>query len=180
VRKSACRFALAIALAAAAACPTQEACLAASPLFAGLRPGLIHNCCECLATSGTPFPGAACAEAVLVDGVVKPGDAGPLSLRGGVASIPVPPDDAGSRHDDQDNPNNSNSIKADEVPCLCEDDVDQCEQKLSDPHPTDAGLVLLVTAACVNNGTSLFEFDPPVCQSACQGVINFIPVAPAP
>lgn len=50
--------------------------LAQTDFFADLRPELIAQCCECLATSETTATTATCSEAFVKDGeVITPGDA---------------------------------------------------------------------------------------------------------
>jgi hypothetical protein len=156
---------VAVALAAFAAC-NPLASLAYYPVFSGLRPGLVQDCCVCLHENGTRHPGARCGEAFLpeTDGGFTFDDAG-VSPHAGVSAIPA---DVDAGPDDADG-----VIEADEVPCLCDDDLAQCEQKLNG----DGGI--LVTGACISHlDFELIEGAP--CASACQGVIDFIPVAAQP
>lgn len=138
-----------LALVGLGAC--DEACLAQSDLFAGFREPLIEECCLCLAFSGTRFPGAACAEAVLdEDGVAQvPPDAG------------ISPD-APFVADDGDR-----VVDGDEIPCLCDTTANQCQTALQ------AGAPIVVTGACIIQGTSIG--DAP-CGQACQGVLTFDPL----
>lgn len=128
--------------------------LTQADLFGGIREGLIEDCCACLATSGTRFPGAACAEAVLAeDGEIRvPADAGP--------AIPV---DAPFDGDDLDR-----VVEEDEVPCLCGEAADQCV------HALTGGEFLVVTGACISQGDELQRRAP--CQEECRGVLAFDPL----
>jgi hypothetical protein len=144
---------LVVALAAWPAC--DNACLAQSDLFAGLRGDLIEECCLCLAFSGTRYPGAACGEAFLLadGGIVVPPDSGPF--------IPL---DAEFVADDL-----NRHVDPDEVPCLCTLSANQCIAGLN------AGAPIVVTGACVSQGVELFDEAP--CESSCRGVLTFDPLS---
>lgn len=131
-----------------------EACLAQSDLFAGLREGLVEECCLCLAFSGTRFPGAACAEAVLdEEGVVSvPPDAG------------ISPD-APFGGDDGDR-----LVDEGEIPCLCGATANQCQSALL------AGAPVVITGACISQGTNVGDHEAP-CEESCRGVLTFDPLS---
>ncbi len=136
-----------------------RACLAQSDLFASLRPGLIEDCCLCLARRGTRYPGASCAEAVLgVDGgVVVPGDE------------PIIPPDAGFTGDDLDDVVEEGVDGGlGEIPCLCQGNAANCQAALSE------GTSIVVTGACFTQGAEVVTEAP--CEQACAGVLTFDPL----
>ncbi|HEY4220463.1 MAG TPA: hypothetical protein VGO62_03955 [Myxococcota bacterium] len=130
-----------------------NAWLAQFGAFASLRPALVQQCCECLASKSTRFPGATCAQAFVdVDGgLVFADDGGPA-----IPTTSTPDIDAG------------------EVPCLCSDSLASCVEIVG------KGGTILVTGACVYQGAQLFQFQAPPCESDCQGVIDFAPLQTAP
>ena len=152
-------FAVVALLVAFVACDNR-ACLAQSELFAGYRPELIDECCLCLARRGTAFPEAACGEAALTldGGVVIVDDGGPSN----------PPIDGLFGGDDLDDVvQESIDGGPGEIPCLCSDNANTCAAALN------AGRDLLVTGACLSQGTGLFVRAP--CEDECRDVLTFTP-----
>jgi hypothetical protein len=141
------------------ACQTR-ACFAQSDLFSSLRPGLVEDCCLCLARRGTRHPGASCAEAVLGadGGVVIPGD------------LPMIPLDAGFSGDDLDDVIEEGVDGGlGEIPCLCLGNAATCKEALS------SGAKIVVTGACISQGAQVVTEAP--CEQACAGVLTFDPLA---
>ncbi len=137
-----------------------RACLAQSELFAGYRPELVDECCLCLARRGTAFPEAACGEAsvTLDGGVVIDIDAGPAN---------PPLDDGSSFNGDDLDDVIQESVDGGpgEIPCLCAGNAETCAETLNE------GKDLVVTGACLSQGTGLFVRAP--CEDACRDVLTF-------
>lgn len=137
-----------------------RACLAQGDLFAVLRPGLIEECCLCLARRGTLYPGASCAEAVI-------GADGGVVVPGGAPMIPL---DAGFSGDDLDDVLDEGvDGGVGEIPCLCQGNAGTCQTALSQ------GTSIVVTGACFTQGSELVTEAP--CEAACAGVLTFDPLA---
>ena len=122
--------------------------LAQLATFAGLRPGLVDQCCTCLAARGTGDSSASCTEAVLIDG--QPTLPGNAVTGSGDRSL-----------DDTD------TVDDGEIPCLCQGDRSTCIEAL-----TTQGNII-VPGACVDQ----VELVAP-CEAACAGVLSFAPVQP--
>lgn len=152
----------AAALLAFIACDNR-ACLAQSDLFAGYRPELIEECCLCLARRGTAFPEAACGEAsVTLDGGVVFVDGGP-----GLANPPLEDGESFGGDDLDDVIQESVDGGPGEIPCLCAGNAQSCRAAL------ESGNELVVTGACISQGTGLFVTAP--CEEECRDVLTFTP-----
>ena len=120
--------------------------LAQSGLFAGYRPELLAQCCECLASRGTGHPEATCSEGVLVDGGITVDE------------------DAVVGNGKQELEGND-EVDDGEIPCLCSGSASTCREQL------DLGRRVTIPGACLDQ---LDRTAP--CESACSGIINFDPV----
>lgn len=143
-----------------------RAYLAQAELFESLRPGLIEDCCTCLAQRGSGSELATCAEAVLIDGVstVPPGstcadDGGCPGTQQCIDGSCFGGGDRGFDLDDE--------IDPPEVPCLCQGDLATCIALLSNQGD------IVVPGACIDQ----LDREAP-CENACTGVLTFDPVQP--
>lgn len=149
----------------AASCNVR-AYLAQAELFEDLRPGLVDDCCTCLALRGSGADTATCAEAVLINGVVTiPAgsscgvDAACPGTKQCVDGVCFGGGDRGFELNDL--------VDDAEVPCLCQGDRETCIAALTN----DGDIV--VPGACIDQ----LDREAP-CESACGGVLSFDPIQP--